>query len=125
FDGKETTIMKLMNMETASSAGTIRKRLLGVVGGVAGILILMGCSSGPVELVGDEDEAQTVLATALNAWQAGAKPDKLRSEKPAVHVADEDWQAGKMLKSYQVTGAPQEAGGHWRVSALLTLSADG
>lgn len=87
--------------------------------------MLMGCSAGPVVLAGDEDDAQTALSAALDAWKAGQKPDELRSENPAVYVADEDWQAGTALKAYQVTGTPMEAGGHWRVSALLTLSANG
>jgi hypothetical protein len=86
---------------------------------------LAGCSSGPVELVGDEDEAQTLVAQALDAWKAGQKPDALQSENPALHVADEDWRAGKALKAYEVAKNPLEAGGHWRVSAVLTLSDGG
>jgi hypothetical protein len=93
--------------------------------GLACLLALAGCSTSPVELVGDTDEAQSLLSTALDAWKAGQKPDDLRSEQPAVYVADEDWRAGTALKAYQVTGIPLEAGGHWRVSARLTLSAGG
>ncbi|MBS0263249.1 MAG: hypothetical protein JSS02_15000 [Planctomycetes bacterium] len=76
-------------------------------------------------LVGDEDEATTVVAQALEAWQSGLKPDQLQQESPQIHVADEDWRAGQSLKSFAVQGAPLEAGGHWRVQAQLVLSADG
>lgn len=114
-----------MKMQTLSTVSAARKRVIGVIGGLAGTLILMGCSSGPVELAGDKDGAQTVLSTTLDAWKAGQKPDDLKNEKPAVYVADEDWQAGSTLKAYEVTGTPMETGGHWRVSVLLTLSANG
>jgi hypothetical protein len=119
---KEPTFM---TMHTMTWTGSLRKRLIGVACGFAGMLTLLGCSAGPMQLVGDEDEARTVLTQALDVWQAGHKPDSLKQEQPVVHVADEDWQAGKTLKGYEVTGEPQEAGGHWRVSALLTLWADG
>jgi hypothetical protein len=114
-----------MNTHSLKCGGTTRNRSFALIGGLAGTLFLMGCSSGPAVLVGDHDEAKTIVSTALDAWKAGEKPDKLRSETPKIIVADEDWQSGSALKAYQVTGTPLEAGGHWRVSALLTLSANG
>jgi len=89
------------------------------------MITLFGCSSGPVELAGDEEEANTLVAEALDAWKAGQNPDDLQACQPALHVADEDWRAGTVLKAYEVAKNPQAAGSHWRVSAVLTLSADG
>jgi hypothetical protein len=114
-----------MQAQNLNCGGQRRSLLIGSTWGLLGTLMLVGCSTGPVELAGDEDGARTLLSSALDAWHAGQGPDELRGENPAVHVADEDWQAGKKLKAYQVTGTPLEAGGHWRISAVLTLSADG
>jgi len=91
---------------------------------LAAMVAVSGCSKAPVELVGDEGDAQSILTAVLDAWQAGQEPADLREEDPAMRVADEDWQAGKALKGYQVSGAPMPFGGHWRVSATLTLTDD-
>lgn len=100
-------------------------RVLCLLFGLGGLLTTAGCGSQPMELAGDEEAAQTVVAQALDAWKAGQAPDALRKVNPAVHVADEDWGAGKSLKSYTVSGEPQEEGGHWRVQAVLTIAAEG
>ena len=93
--------------------------------GLASALSFAGCAQGPVVLAGDEEEATTIVAQTLEAWQAGQNPDELEGESPKIHVADEDWRSGKSLKSFEVQGAPLETGGHWRVRAVLTLTADG
>jgi hypothetical protein len=104
---------------------SVRRHFLNFMCGLAGAILIVGCSSSPVELVGDEEEANTLVAEALDAWKAGQKPDALQASQPALHIADEDWRAGNVLKAYEVAKNPQAAGSHWRVSAVLTLSADG
>ncbi|MBI3866214.1 MAG: hypothetical protein HY290_30410 [Planctomycetia bacterium] len=101
-------------------------RMFPVVAMVFVAVALAGCGApGPVYVAGDEEEAKEVLTTVLEAWKAGKKPADLKGEKPAYHVGDEDWEAGKSLKAFAATEDPVEVGGHWRVSAVLTLLADG
>lgn len=114
-----------MQAKSVDIAGTHRRCFVGAALGIVAMLVLAGCSGGPVQVAGDEADALTWLSAALDAWQAGQKPDELRNEQPAVYVADHDWQSGQALKAYQVIGAPEEVGGHWRVSAQLTLVVDG
>ncbi|MBI5760291.1 MAG: hypothetical protein HZA46_17385 [Planctomycetales bacterium] len=94
--------------------------------GLTATLVLAGCG-GPkvISASGNPEEAKKVLSTALDAWKSGQKSDQLQSGKPVVYVADEDWRAGATLKAYQLSGAPEQRGGHWRVSAVLTVAAVG
>ena len=113
----------------AKTSAVLSKEFLGSIkmrwlAGMLSALVCCGCSSAQVELVGDEDEARTLLVTALDAWKAGKKPDTLKEATPALIVGDDDWRSGKALKEYQIHGTPHEAGGHWRVNAVLTV-ADG
>ncbi|MFN0051293.1 MAG: hypothetical protein ACKV0T_03830 [Planctomycetales bacterium] len=85
-------------------------------------ITLAGCGPGQASPKGSTEDVTKVLSVALDAWKAGKKPDELRSEKPAVNIADQDWQAGLALKEYQVSGSPVKYGGNWRVSAVLTLT---
>jgi hypothetical protein len=95
---------------------------LGMSLGLVGTLLLAGCGPNEVVLMGTPDDAQQLLAEALQAWQSGQTPEDLQSASPAMHVADEDWEAGRTLKAFEPTAEPEERGGHWRVSAVLTLS---
>lgn len=90
--------------------------------GLGGIFILAGCGIREIHAAGDPDEVTEVLTAALEAWQAGQKPDELGKEDPAMHIADGDWAAGKTLKSFQPLAAPVKHGGEWRVSTVLTIS---
>lgn len=98
------------------------QRLLWIV---LGLTVLAGCGAPPAGPSGTTDDAGKQLSAALDAWKAGKKPADLQNVKPVVHVADQDWQTGKLLKSYQLSDAPTKNGGSWRVAAVLTLSAEG
>lgn len=64
-----------------------------------------GCGRGETRPAGTPDDALEILATALDAWRDGRAPDELQSGDPAFYVADEDWESGKTLKSYETPGA--------------------
>ncbi|MSR56267.1 MAG: hypothetical protein EXS05_01160 [Planctomycetaceae bacterium] len=102
-------------------------RIRGLVFGLLmlGLLGVAGCGAQPAGPTGRTEDAGKAVSTALDAWKAGKQPDQLKSETPSIHVADEDWQAGKALKGYQMSGAPQKNGGNWRVNAVLTVSDEG
>lgn len=100
-------------------------RLVRVAVVLCGIVLLAGCGPAEIYVAGDEEDAQQVLKTALEAWKSGKKPADLKNENPVMHIGDEDWQAGKTLKAFTANEEPVEQGGHWRVSAVLTLAADG
>jgi hypothetical protein len=86
----------------------------------------VGCSgSGSIELTGTADSAKQVVITALETWKSGGKPEQLQSAKPAIRIADEDWDAGRQLKSYDFSEPPIKNGGHWRVAAVLSVSVEG
>jgi hypothetical protein len=95
---------------------------LGMSFGLIGTLLLAGCGPNEIVLMGTPDDAQQLLAEALQAWQDGQTPEDLQGASPAIHLADEDWEAGKTLKAFQASAEPEDRGGHWRVSAVLTLS---
>jgi hypothetical protein len=84
-----------------------------------------GCTPKPIGPTGTEDDAEELLTVALDSWKAGFDPAALQEESPAIHIADEDWQAGAILKEYKFTGNAVKYGGTWRVPALLTLSDGG
>lgn len=75
--------------------------------------------------MGSAEDVHELLTAALESWQAGQKPEELKTSDPAMHINDEDWAAGKTLKAYTAIIAPVEEGGNWRVSAKLTLAATG
>jgi hypothetical protein len=102
--------------------GKVRASFAKIILGMAATLALVGCG-GPkiISPSGNPEEAKKVLSTALDAWKSGQKSDQLQSGKPVVYVADEDWRAGATLKAYQLSGAPEQRGGHWRVPAVLTV----
>jgi hypothetical protein len=87
--------------------------------------VLAGCGPHEIVLLGTPQDAQELLAEALGAWQSGQTPEDLQGASPAMHIADADWKAGKALKAFEASAEPEERGGHWRVSAVLTLSDGG
>jgi len=106
--------------------GKVRSSFSKIILGVVATLALVGCG-GPkvITASGSPEDAKKVLSTALDAWKTGQKPDQLQTGKPVMYVADEDWRAGATLKAYQLSGAPEQRGGHWRVPAVLTVSTAG
>jgi hypothetical protein len=102
--------------------GKVRSSFARIILGMAATLALVGCD-GPkiISPSGNPEEAKKVLSTALDAWKSGQKSDQLQSRKPVVYVADEDWRAGATLKGFQLSGAPEQRGGHWRITAVLIV----
>ena len=110
-----------MRCESRNWLGT-SSALMAAALGIVGMLVAAGCGPGEIVLSGAPEDAQELLAEALEAWQGGQTPGDLQSASPAMHVADEDWEAGKTLKAFAASAEPEERGGHWRVSAVLTLA---
>jgi hypothetical protein len=103
----------------------IRCNVIATALGVASLITLVGCGTKLIHATGDPDDVQELVADVLEAWQSGQTPEDLLDGCPAMHINDEDWDAGKALKAFAAAEPPVERGGHWRVSALLTLSAAG
>lgn len=40
-------------------------------------------------------------------------------------MTDFDWQQGKQLKAFQLSGPPKDQGNFWKVSAVLTITGPG
>jgi hypothetical protein len=69
----------------------------------------------------DAAQGREALKTALDAWKSGATPDSLRSASPAMHVADEDWQGGYRLETYQIGERGKATGTSYQCPVTLTL----
>ena len=69
----------------------------------------------------DAAQGREALKTALDAWKSGATPQSLRAANPAVHVADEDWEGGFRLESYQIGERGQATGTSYQCPVSLTL----
>jgi len=82
-----------------------------------------GCAKPNMGPAGTTEDAESLLTVVLDSWKSGMKPAELLTDDPAVHVADQDWQAGAVLKEYAIVGPAVKFGGTWRVPATLTLSA--
>ena len=71
--------------------------------------------------VADPAAAVSALKTTLDKWKAGATADSLRQEKPAIHAADEDWDAGNKLISYELQPTLPPVGISARIPAVLEI----
>lgn len=84
-----------------------------------GVLLLLlavaGCGGG-LPPPADVKEARAALTAALDAWQEGQPPEKLRERSPPVDFKDVGWDQGAKLKKYEVT--KEEASG---LSAKFTV----
>ena len=69
----------------------------------------------------DKDKAAVGLKTMLDKWKAGATMDSLEKETPAIHAADEDWEAGHKLVSYEVLPVTASGGLNARIPAVLEI----
>lgn len=87
---------------------------------LAAALIGAGCAK-TLPSAGDPDEGRRLVTAALDAWKAGGTPDDLLTQKPAARIVDRDWQEGRTLIDYTLTGPAQELGLNIQCAAELTL----
>jgi hypothetical protein len=86
------------------------------------VALALGCGGGVVPPPpSDPAQARAALRAALDAWQQGQEPDALQGRSPPVHVADEDWLAGRRLLRYQVEDAGRPVGLGLRFAVKLSL----
>ncbi len=85
------------------------------------LLVCAGCSSRSyTKYIPSDDKARQALEASLNAWQDGKKPGPIEGAPQPVQAVDSRWQAGQVLKSYEIIG--EEASEGPRVfSVRLTL----
>jgi hypothetical protein len=98
------------------------------LGPVVACLVLsaaaIGCGGRTPPPPADPVEARAALKAALDAWQAGTPPQSLRQRKPAIHVADEDWLAGRRLAGYRLADEGRMLGLTLRCPVVLELQND-
>lgn len=63
------------------------------------------------------DTARQALRAALDAWQAGKKPDELRQGSPPITVNDYDWATGRALAGYELVGDGVAEGSNLQVES--------
>jgi hypothetical protein len=90
---------------------------------LAAAALLTGCSS-PSVAPSDVEQATELIKVALDKWQAGETLDSLRESKPPVYVADELWQQGIVLESYELLTPGEPFGTNVRFNVQL-VSRDG
>lgn len=86
--------------------------------------LLLGCSGNHVPPPAAEGTlALEALTTALESWRKGAVADSLRSQSPSIHVADDDWNAGRQLVGFQLFHETLDVGATAaRIQAYLDLT---
>ena len=82
------------------------------------LVVVAGCGFPAAKL----DEAKGHVQRALDAWQAGGKPDAVTTLTPPVEFHEALWNAGEKLVSFEI-GAAQyvDAAGVVRCPVKLTV----
>ena len=83
-------------------------------------LAVAGCGGG-LPPPADAKVARAALTAALDAWQEGQPPEKLRERTPPVDFKDVGWDQGAKLKKYEVT-KEEVSGLSARFTVKLTLA---
>jgi hypothetical protein len=86
----------------------------------ASCALAAGCN-GARAYTPDSTSARRALDAALTAWKEGAKPDRLATATPPVHALDFQWQAGRPLDDFSVTGEENADGAAKRFAVTLRL----
>jgi hypothetical protein len=86
----------------------IRYRCLGLIAAMPFLSLLAGCGSSEARFTPTTAEARTSLELALTAWREG-KPYGPVDATPPVQVADEAWERGDQVDSFEI-GAEQDDG---------------
>ena len=85
---------------------------------VALMATTFGCDTSARSLHLDEMQARESLATSLDAWKAGQRPDDL---KPDIIIGEWDWKGGKTLVDYEVLSNEKNDGTNLHIPVRLTL----
>ena len=99
-----------------------RVRFALVVFAVAG-LFGSGCSFSGRNTPVDAAKARDALRTALDSWKRGDPADALQKSSPPIYVIDTEWQAGVVLKEYEIRGDGQEMDAQLFCPVLIRVKA--
>lgn len=84
--------------------------------------VMLGCGGNHAPpALADANKSLESLKLTLESWRSGNKPEALREGKPSILVADEDWQAGLRLVSFEVGAASQTGGTAQCIPVVLEL----
>jgi hypothetical protein len=84
--------------------------------------LMSGCSgAGPMAAPVDPAMARSALATVMESWKKGDKPESLQSGSPAIVVQDLDWSRGAVLIAFEISGEGKNDDANLRVPVALTL----
>lgn len=100
---------------------TAYKRWLAVLATIilAGLAGCSGRGHRPPPL--DKPLAQKVLATALDAWKEGKRPESLRAHDPPIVVGDPDWEQGWTLLDHRPGAVSWDDGSNQYSEVVLTI----
>jgi hypothetical protein len=88
------------------------------------LVALGGCGSKTNEsFVPQSDHAKSSLERVLTAWQSGTAGGRIEPVDggPAIQAVDSDWNAGRKLQKFEITGELPRDSGPRRFSVRLTL----
>src|SRR5262245_61284222 len=66
------------------------------------LLSLLGLACGGSSFNPRAEAARWALETSLDAWRSGKKPIDLVQARPPIQVADNEWNNGKKLSSFEI-----------------------
>lgn len=87
---------------------------------VTGLVSCSGRGHRPPPL--DKSLAQKALATALDAWKEGKRPESLRAHDPPIVVGDPDWEQGWTLLDYRPGAVSWDDGSNQYSEVVLTIT---
>jgi hypothetical protein len=75
------------------------------------LVVCAGCSNRSYnQYIPSDDKARQALEASLNAWQDGKKPGPIDGAQQPVQAVDSRWQAGQILKSYEILSEEKSEG---------------
>lgn len=89
-----------------------------------GALLAAGGCRGSAAPTPDAATARQALHAALDAWAAGKSPADLRAQEPPLFVSDPDWEAGRALQAFELSGQESFDGQTLRTAAKLSFVGD-
>jgi hypothetical protein len=81
---------------------------------IVGCAAMIGCATmigcGRRNAPADTALARRSLTTALESWQAGDPPSKIREAVPPITMVDPAWEQGQKLESFEIIGPVADDG---------------